>query len=355
MRILFLNSARRWGGNEKWTRMAAENLAKNHPVYLAYRNDDVGSKFQISQFKLPFQFEGDLITIFKLYHFVRKNNIQILVPTKPKEYVLAGIVSKLLHRQNIGRLGIVRKMNRPLLHRLVYGYFLDGIIVNADEIKETLLESQFIDPTKIRRIYNGLNQDEIKKKSKDLIAEKPFKWMAVTAGELSPRKNVELLLKSFAAFIHQKNIKDAGLWIVGGKGPYLEHLKQLAFDLKIHRYVVFIGYVDNPYPYLKQSNVFVSCSLNEGISNALLEAMALNTVVITTDAGGTKEMLIHNKNGLLFAMNDDAALAKQLYDLYQHPQKVAEIAKAAEQTIEDQFSIARMTNEIEDYFQEVIR
>lgn len=335
--------------------MAAESLAVNHDVYLAYRKAEVGSRFVIPKFQMPFQFEGDLITLARLYHVVRKHDIQILVPTKPKDYVLAGLVSKLLKRKNAGRLGIVRTMKRPLLHRLVYGFLLDGIIVNANEIKEMLLQASFIDAHKVQRIYNGLNQVEIVSKSNEFSPDKPFQWMAVTVGELSPRKNVDLLLKSFTTFLHTNAIKDAGLWIVGGKGQYLETLKDLADELKIKDHVFFTGYVENPYPYIKQSDVFASCSYNEGISNALLEAMALGIAIITTEAGGTKEVIYHEENGMLFSMNDENALSILLLDLYQHPAKVKQITQKAKETIQTQFSIKRMTKELESYFNELVK
>ncbi len=355
MRILFLCSARRWGGNEKWTHMAAENLAQHHQVLLAYRSQEVGDRFHIPKFRLSFKFEGDLVTLNKLYHIVRKHDIQILVPTKPKDYVLAGIVARILHRKNVARLGIVKAMTRPVLYRLVYGFLLDGIIVNAEVIKSNLLNALFMQESKIRRIYNGLDQAEIRTQSEAFAVKKPFHWMAIAVGELSPRKNIDTLLKSFAVFIRQNNICDAGLWIVGGKGTYMDYLKNLSVKLGIENEVIFTGYVQNPCPYMKQSDVFVSCSLNEGISNALLEAMALQSVVITTEAGGTREIIQNNVNGLLFSLDDANALSRLLLHIYQHPQKTKQLKQAAKATIENQFSIRRMTSELETYFNELTR
>ncbi len=355
MRILFLCSARRWGGNEKWTHMVAENLAKHHQVFLAYRREDVGGRFRIPKFRLPFKFEGDLVTLCKLYHIVLKYDIQILIPTKPKDYVLAGIIARILHRKNVARLGIVKAMNRPMLHRLVYGYLLDGIIVNAGEIKTTLLKASFLHDSKIRHIYNGLDQAEIYMQSKEFFIEKPYRWMAITAGELSPRKNIDLLLKSFAAFIRKNNICDAGLWVVGGKGSYRDYLKSLSVELGIEKEVTFTGYVQNPYPYMKQSDVLVSCSANEGVSNALLEAMALGCVVITTGAGGTCELIKNNENGLLFSPENKDTLSRLLLDIYQHPEKAKQLSGVAKTTIENQFSLKRMISELETFFNELMR
>jgi hypothetical protein len=186
MNILFLNSSRRWGGNEKWTRMAAHALAADHNVFLAYRKEAIGERFTVPKFRLPFLNEADLYTLAKLMGIALKYKIDILVPTKPKEYVLAGMVAKLLRKKNVLRLGIVKDLDGSLLNRLIYGKLAHGIIVNAEPIKTAMVKSPYLQNDKVRVIYNGLDtaeMDELSGQARGI--RKPFPFTVTVVGELS--------------------------------------------------------------------------------------------------------------------------------------------------------------------------
>ncbi|MBN2090550.1 glycosyltransferase, partial [candidate division KSB1 bacterium] len=233
MNILFLNSAQNWGGNERWIDLAAHILATDHSVHFAFRKDIVGERFKIHKIKLPFYNEFDLYTILKLLHFVITYQIDILVPTKPKEYFLAGVVSKLCDRKNVIRLGIVRELKNSWIKNLVYNKLADGIIVNAQSIKAALLKSSFMKAEKIRVIYNGVNSDEIDFNAKALIDRKiNFKFLVASMGQLSKRKSMEIGIRGFADFITKSNASDAGLLIIG-RGEKLIELQVLAQKLGI--------------------------------------------------------------------------------------------------------------------------
>lgn len=287
MNILFLNSAKSWGGNERWIYLAAHVLASDHFVHFAYRKDIVGERFKIPKIKLPFYNEFDLYTLLKLLHIIIKYKIQVLIPTKPKEYFMAGIIAKLCHRKNIIRLGIVRELNNSWIKNLIYHKLADGIIVNARSIKETLLKSSFMQAEKIRVIYNGVNSEEIDRNAAAAIDRKlNFKFLVSTMGQLSKRKAPEMIIRGFADFINLSKASDAGLLIVG-RGEKLIELQVLVQKLGIAKNVIFTGFLENPFPYLRLSRVFISTSTNEGISNSLLEAMYLRNVPIATAVGGT--------------------------------------------------------------------
>jgi len=108
MNILFLNSAKRgWGGNENGPGWPPSRCHKKQGLF-AYRDHLIGERFPVQKFRLPFLAEIDPITIAKLMAIIRKEKIDILVPTKRKDYVLAGIAAKLGDASSIMRLGIDR-------------------------------------------------------------------------------------------------------------------------------------------------------------------------------------------------------------------------------------------------------
>ncbi|MCF8384106.1 MAG: glycosyltransferase [Chlorobium sp.] len=348
MNFLFLNSARNgWGGNEKWTLLATGALAKKNGVFLAYRDPLLGERFSVKKFRLPFIAEIDPLTLFGLVRIILRERIDVLIPTKRKDYVLAGLASRMCGTANILRLGIDRPMKDSLLQKLIYDTFTDGIIVNAEKIKRTLQQTSWIMPDKIRVIYNGLDCREMEKSSHENYPE-PFAFTIISAGTLIARKGFDFLLRSFARFLELTPGAQAGL-VIAGDGPQREELEHLAGTLNIGEKVLFTGFLQNPYPLMKTSDVFVSTSKSEGLSNALIEGMFLECVPVSTFSGGASEIIEEDINGFLVSYGDQEKLAAILSELYLNPAKRRAVAVAAHRTVSQKFSIFSMEQEIFDF------
>lgn len=118
--------------------------------------------------------------------------------------------------------------------------------------------------------------------------EEGYKYV-VTAGRLTKQKGQWHLIRSFSKVL--ESIPNTKLVIIG-KGKYLEKLIQLSKDLGIQDKVIFTGYVNNPHKIISKCDVFAFPSLFEGFSNALLEAMACNIAVVSSDCdSGSREIL----------------------------------------------------------------
>lgn len=354
MNILFLNSTRRgWGGNEKWTRLATETLAVKNNVFIAYRDPRIASRFNIETIRLPFIAEIDPVTIIRLVSIILKHHIDVLVPTKRKDYVIAGIASRLCGIANIVRLGINRQLKDTLWNKLVYGTLADGIIVNSRKISETLTKSSWIKPEKIRVIYNGLDCHKLETLSKEPF-HKPAPFLVATAGFLIARKGFDMLIHAFALFLKEVPDTQAAL-VIAGDGPQRTELQQLVETLNIQSNVHLTGFLDNPYPLYRNCDVFVSASSSEGISNALIEAMYLNCVPISTPSGGIEEIMRDGENGFLVAHADKKKLAALIDELYHNPKRRQSMGTAAHETVLQAFSLDRMEKELLDFIVENTR
>ncbi len=348
MNILFTCSARKWGGNEAWVLNATKTLSEKHNVYLAYRKSVVGERFVVPSYRLPFRNEADLYTLAKLISIIRNKQVNIIVPTKRKDYVLAGLACKFTKAKNILILGIVRDLNNTVINNLVYNKFANGIMVNANIIKDVLLKSPYMDPEKITVIPNS-----IAIKSNTITpAPKTTPFMVTSLGELSERKGFDFLLRGFARFVHDYNRNDTGLTIIGAGGQ-LENLKQLSRNLDIEHLVTFTGFQKDPYPLLLSSKVFALTSKNEGLPYAILEAALLDNAIIATKAGGTEELLKEGKHCLYVKYGDDISLSNKLFKLFSDNDMRKKLAANARLAVEKNFSPEVMEQKMISFFQKV--
>ncbi|MEF2146354.1 MAG: glycosyltransferase family 1 protein [Desulfovibrionaceae bacterium] len=135
-------------------------------------------------------------------------------------------------------------------------------------------------------------------------------------GALEPRKNVETLLRSFAAF--RFVIAEGKLRIVGGERAlgYLQSLKNLTVDLGIVDHVEFLGYVaDGEYRYLlNETRILVAPSTGEGFNIPPLEAMACGVPVVCSDIAVHRELFA--QSAILFNATSSDALAQVLVDTW---------------------------------------
>lgn len=140
----------------------------------------------------------------------------------------------------------------------------------------------------------------------------------VAVGRLNAQKNHKLLLRAFAAFV--KTHEDYVLEIYG-QGELEAELETLAVELKIEGSVIFKGFSDRVLADIRTASMYVLSSDYEGISNSMLEAMALGVPVIATDCpiGGSRMYIRDGQNGFLVPVGDVSALARAMGRLADDP------------------------------------
>ena len=239
------------------------------------------------------------ILAFKYKKFCKNYNIDMSLSLLSRSNFISVLSKIFLNKTNII---ISEHTNLSLWRReeKVYFYFLkafvfityniaDGIIVVSKHIKRDLIRNYKILNTKISVIYNPYEIDKIIELSKEKIEyiknEKGLNFISI--GTLLERKGFYLLLEAFS-LLSNKNHK---LFILGD-GKERANLEKFAKDLKIEDRVYFLGFVSNPYKYLRSSDVFVLASYKEGLPNVIIEALACGCAVISSDCiSGPREIL----------------------------------------------------------------
>lgn len=141
----------------------------------------------------------------------------------------------------------------------------------------------------------------------------------IMAGRLRPQKNVSLAIEAFAEF--WKNHKDYRL-VVYGEGEQLTMLKQLSKNLGVERNVVFPGHVSNIHEKMRSCAMYLSSSDYEGISNSMLEALAIGVPSICTDCpvGGARMFIQNNVNGILVPVGAKNEITKAMIKIADNPE-----------------------------------
>ena len=185
-------------------------------------------------------------------------------------------------------------------------------------------------------VENGYDIDDVIEKSNEPIDETFPKNTVIAMGRLDKVKGFDRLIKAIS--IVKKSVPSVNLIIVG-KGELLDNLSDIAKSEGISNSVHFLGFKKNPYCYLRQADIFVLSSRNEGFPNALIESLACQKPIVATDCeSGPREILsevysdekirgiVEEKYGILVEHSGDEnytvkLLADAILSLIENPEK----------------------------------
>ena len=222
---------------------------------------------------------------------------------EPERPLLLGRVSNALPRFSWKPVKLPGSIIKRLRTRSRY-QAMQRLIAVSGQVRHDLARRLFISPDKITVIPNGADLAEVQR-----LAKQPFDhpWfgknsvpVVVAAGRLTHQKGFDILLRGFALARQREPMH----LIVLGEGPEKYQLEALADQLGISGEVAFEGYVGNPIAYFQRASVFVLPSRWEGLSNALLEALASGVPVVATRCPGSAELLEGGKCGTLVEVGD---------------------------------------------------
>ncbi len=205
-------------------------------------------------------------------------------------------------------------------------FLVDKIIVNSNELKMFVINTQQVDPKKIIVIKNMIFPQEMNiLKSKSEIRQElgidENVFLILSVGRLHKQKGYDLLLEVVHRLVKQKVVEKKILFVVVGDGEEYTNLLNTVSLYKLNQYVRFIGYRENVYDYINSCDLFLLTSYWEGSPNVVLEALWFNKPVIVTEVAGVKEILNSKKGCYIVALSQDrnqtvAHLVEKIKDIY---------------------------------------
>lgn len=203
------------------------------------------------------------------------------------------------------RFSLLYAFAKPLVKKIWKESF--AVVANSKGLKELALLTN--PKQEIGVIYNGIEIADFIPKPEARPKEKII--ITTGASRITARKGINYLLEA----VKKLSPKYPNLYLKAmGDGNEKENLEKMAKELGLERNVEFIGRIprENTSPYYQEAGIFVLPSLNEGMSNAMLEALASGLPLIATDTGGTKELVEEGKNGFIVKMKDSQDLAEKI-------------------------------------------
>ena len=170
--------------------------------------------------------------------------------------------------------------------------------------------------------------------------------LVIYTGRFVQEKRLDNLLKAWDQL--QPDYKDVTLLLVGD-GDEAASLKASAGQS-----VLFPGQVDDVLPYLQAADVFVLPSATEGLSNALLEAMAVGLPVIATSVGGAPDLIKDGENGRLVPADDIGALRRALNTLLGDEDIRRSLGQSARQIIVDQYALQVVAERLRSLYDSIL-
>lgn len=352
MKILQVIGGGEKGGSKNYIITLAKELSRRgYEVEIVCFLDDVVAQdardHDIAVKVFPMKHIADIQVISKLLtylqeqkpdvihtHGVRANFIARLAARKTEIPVITTVHSSIYH-------DYAHPLKRLFYHRIekMTRKYTTQFIAVAGSLKKEL-EQDGIPSERIDLVYNGLAPDfEIDidhsfslRKELNIDHETPI---LITIGRLEKVKNQAMYLQVLASLKEHK-IPFHG--VIVGPGPLRAELEALSLSLGLEKEVSFLGFREDVYSLLSQSDLFLLTSTMEGLPITLLEAMAARTPVITTDVGGMTEVIRLAQNGYTLPIEDIEQFVASIQRILAEPEKKEKLAEQGYQALLQHFT-----------------
>ena len=286
--------------------------------------------------------------------FVRERAVDLVVSYHHDADYLAAVFAKpagaavLSSRRDLGlhlgprEIWAYRAMNRAF----------DGILTVSEAVRRGVIARQWAPEGRVRTVYNGVARASVE--SADKIGKKeslgldPSALTVGTVASFRPVKGQEHLVRAAASVL--RRVPDVQFVIVGAaNGPYYEKVRELITEAGLENRVYCLGERTDVPEIVPCFDVFALPSIEEGFSNALVEAMAAGVPPVATAVGGNREAVDNRRTGFLVPPADSEALADAIVALLVNPALRRRVSDAAMRVAAARFGRERIMRQTFDW------
>lgn len=337
--VVYLRALYNGGTDQVMLNLIEEFLERGHSVAMVVDTDNPYSPYRD---RLPPELQyvvlgarGPLARIVKLRRYLKQGRPRSLLSAGFFPNIVAIIARRL---SGVNARLVVTEHNTPTINRqraspwqarrwflpfarLFYPH-ADALVAVSNGTASDLADAIGVEPKRVRRIYNPIVSNALYHQSREAVDHPWFKDndipVVIALGRLEPEKNFALLIH---AFVHVRREMACRL-VIFGDGSEQIMLQGLIGALGLADCAQLQHFVPNPHAFTAKASLLVASSLCEGLSNVLVEAIALGTPVVSTDCPfGPTEVLNAGRYGKLVPVGDPERLAEaMLATLRQRPQ-----------------------------------
>ena len=344
-KILFVNSSLSDGGSERVMCLLANQFAKlDYSVEMILVRDcrkdtyeiDSNIKLVRCNYKMNNKLFKLISRIFKIRREIKKNDYVVSFMSDINLCTLMagiGLHKKIIVSERADPANSGRSKFQFFLERRLYP-MAHKVVLQTEYVKK-YFSDKIVNKSVV--ISNPIASDIPKRNFKNINNT------IVAAGRLNNQKNFKLLIDAFSKF---NEINSNYSLVIYGDGPLKNELMEQIKSLNLENKVSLPGYVKNVNELMKDCYIFVSTSNYEGISNSMLEAMAMGIPSVCTDCpvGGARMMINNKKNGILVPVGDKKKIIEAIKLLTTDRKLYDSISKEALK-INNEYSIDIITNQ----------
>jgi glycosyltransferase involved in cell wall biosynthesis/peptidoglycan/xylan/chitin deacetylase (PgdA/CDA1 family) len=298
-----------------------------------------------------------LKTLLKLIKTVKSEDVSVLLSYHKTSDLMGALISKITGIPVISSrrdMGFLEDSKDLVVYRLINPHF-SAITTVSKAVKDRITESQKVNPDKTFVIYNGIeSMDPVYGSLNDsgtTIREDNDKGLKICClGALKYIKGQKILIE--AARIVLKEEPSVRFFLAGNPDDpsYYSELMTVIKSCGLESAVTYLGKIDpdKVQKLWSDMDIAVCPSLSEGMSNAILEAMAAGKPIIATAVGGNPEVVKNDINGYLVPPNNPDALAATLLRLIRNEEAMNIMGQESYKLASTEFSLHLMYNKYED-------
>jgi len=359
---LHIDTARTWRGGQNQVLLTVTGLrAIGHRAALVAHPD--GELFRraaegLDLVPLAPRSEVDLSAAWRLSRLVRRLRPDLVHAHDPHGVAMAALALSMIPGGPTPAFVVSRRVDFHLKanslsrwkHRQV------DCFVAASEAIRQLLRTDGVPDERTVTVHEGIDVDHVRLAPAVNVHE--ALWLPhhapliVNVAALVPHKGQRYLIEAAPLVLRQ--VPDARI-VIFGEGELRAHLEHLVRELRLEKHVLLPGFRADILGCIKGADLFVLCSVTEGLGTSLLDAMACRKAVVATRAGGIPEVVDDPHTGLLVPPRDAAALAQAIVDLLRDDGRRQRMGEAGFARVGSRFTVERMVAETATLYERIVQ
>jgi L-malate glycosyltransferase len=231
----------------------------------------------------------------------------------------------------------------------------DRVTVNAEAVREFVHDNEGCPRDKMVVIPSGVDTERFRPLAaaafKARLGLPESRKIVGVVTRMRVRKGVEEFIRAVGRL---REAEPEAHGVIVGEVSLDDTLQTLVRGLGLENHLSLLGRRSDMPEVLSAFDVFVLSSHDEGMSNAILEAMAMEKPVVATDVGGTGEVVRHGDSGLLVPPKDPEALATAIGEILVQPARAREMGRLGRRIVEESFSAHSMVRQMERLYLELL-